>query len=495
MERPFYNEDFDLEELIKQKSDQYKMYPSDKVWKGIHGNLHSSRKWYWFSLVFFLAGLSYYTIDQLSSTSKPLAATAQDDKNTDKANTAPVTKAVIVPINKAKAKTAVIERKVVAGTAQGLVVDMYNEQLADAAEWISNNQQDIESIAQADETDIPVSPVKEKPVSNKTETLSGSLSVMARSAQHSVLPITTPQSFLLENGPIQIVAPAESVEAEKTFEELPILNNSEQEEAKRINWLQENAVYEFSRPKPKRLSWQATLTPTMNYRRLVGNKKALAATDSRSIPIAFNLQGAVDNFVNHKPAVGFELGSMFLYQVNKNLTFKTGVAFNYSRYDIQAYGSATNDVATIALNGFYGTANEALTSFTRIRNFGGNSVKDLRNEYYQVSAPIGVELLVLGKRRLQFSVGGTVQPTYLLNHNSYLITTDFKNYTREPSLVRRFNMNTSAEAFVSYKVGSYKLQLGPQFRYQLFSSYDDKYPIREFLMEYGVKLGISRSIR
>lgn len=494
MERPFYNEDFDLEELIKQKSDQYKMYPSEKVWKGVHGNLHSSRKWYWFSLVFFLAGLSYYTLDQLSSTSKPMAVAVNDEKNTDPSVSEPVTKAVIVPINKAKAKTAVIERKVVAGTARGLVVDMYNEQLADAAEQFVASNPESGSIVHNDEQDIPVTTIKEKPVLNIKALPSGNLSAMAQSAQHNVLPVTTTIP-LLETEPIQVMAAAEPVAAEKSFEELPILNSSEQEEAKRINWLQENAVYEFSRPKPKRLSWQATLTPTMNYRRLVGNKKALAATDSRSIPIALNLQGEVDNFVNHKPAVGFELGSMFLYQVNKNLTFKTGVAFNYSRYDIQAYGSATNDVATIALNGFYGTANEALTSFTRIRNFGGNSVKDLRNEYYQVSAPVGVELLVFGKRRLQFSVGGTIQPTYLLNHNSYLITTDFKNYTREPSLVRRFNMNTSAEAFISYKVGGYKLQLGPQFRYQLFSSYDDKYPIREFLMEYGVKLGISRSIR
>lgn len=494
MERPFYNEDFDLEELIKQKSDQHKMYPSDKVWKGIHGNLHSSRKWYWLSLVFFLAGLSYYTLDQLKSPAKPIASTSADE-NKDIKSSAPVTKSVIVPLNTAKAKTAVVERKVVAGTAKGLVVDMYNEQLEAQADVISATTTEEEALLVAqDAREIKTSVISEKPVSNNAYQKSGALSAMARSAELNT--IATPSVIApIATTPIEITATKELSAEDKSFEELPILNNSEQEEAKRINWLQENAVYEFTKPKPKRLSWQATLTPTMNYRRLVGNKKAQAVSDSRSIPIALNLQGEVDKFVNHHPALGFELGSMFLYQVNKNLTFKTGVAFNYSRYDIQAYGSATNDIATIALNGFYGSANESLTSVTRIRNFGGNSVKDLRNEYYQVSAPIGVELLVIGKRRLQFSVGGTVQPTYLLNHNSYLITTDLKNYTREPSLIRRFNMNTSAEAFLSYKVGGYKLQLGPQFRYQLFSSYDDKYPIREFLMEYGVKLGISRTIK
>ncbi len=73
MERGFYNEDFDLEDLLKQKSDQLKMYPSDKVWKGIHSNLHSTRRWYWLSLVLFLTGVSYYAADQLIATERARA--------------------------------------------------------------------------------------------------------------------------------------------------------------------------------------------------------------------------------------------------------------------------------------------------------------------------------------------------------------------------------------------------------------------------------------
>src|ERR1700750_510181 len=59
MERGFYNED--IEELLKEKADQYKMYPSDKVWKGIHRSLHPNRKWYWLSLILFLGAVGYYT--------------------------------------------------------------------------------------------------------------------------------------------------------------------------------------------------------------------------------------------------------------------------------------------------------------------------------------------------------------------------------------------------------------------------------------------------
>src|SRR6516225_982192 len=42
MERNFYNDDF--EELIRQKTGQYKMYPSDRVWKEIYGSLHTRRR-------------------------------------------------------------------------------------------------------------------------------------------------------------------------------------------------------------------------------------------------------------------------------------------------------------------------------------------------------------------------------------------------------------------------------------------------------------------
>src|SRR5688572_6485856 len=63
MERNFYTDDF--EELLKEKADQYKMYPSDKVWNGIQNSLHSKRKWYWIGFALLLSGVSYYAIEAL----------------------------------------------------------------------------------------------------------------------------------------------------------------------------------------------------------------------------------------------------------------------------------------------------------------------------------------------------------------------------------------------------------------------------------------------
>jgi hypothetical protein len=122
-------------------------------------------------------------------------------------------------------------------------------------------------------------------------------------------------------------------------------------------------------------------------------------------------------------------------------------------------------------------------------------VQNLRNQYFEFALPIGLEYRLWGNDKIQLNVAGTIQPTYLLNRNTYLISTDFENYTREPSLVRRWNLNTSAEIFISYKTGGLKWQVGPQFRYQLLSSYINKYPIHEYLMEYGIKIGVAKTIR
>jgi hypothetical protein len=44
MERQFNNGDF--EKLLKDNANQYRMYPSEKVWKGINSALHNRRRWY-----------------------------------------------------------------------------------------------------------------------------------------------------------------------------------------------------------------------------------------------------------------------------------------------------------------------------------------------------------------------------------------------------------------------------------------------------------------
>jgi len=260
-----------------------------------------------------------------------------------------------------------------------------------------------------------------------------------------------------------------------------------------VNWLQDYAVFQLTAAKAKRVGVQIYFSPTVNYRKLSGSSN-FPSSELKHIPLSPNIMGDVDQYVKHKPALGFEIGANMLYRSTKRLTFKAGLQFNYSRYNIQAYESLP-EVATIALSNNFAFQADTISTLSNIRNLSGYEQEQLSNQYFQISAPIGLEFRLIGNDNLQLNVAGTLQPTYLLNANSYLITTDYKNYMREPSLVRRWNLNGGLEAYISYNTGTVRWQVGPQFRYQFLSSYSRKYPIKEQLMEYGIKIGVSKLIQ
>jgi hypothetical protein len=448
------------------------MYPSDRVWKGIKRSLHSHKRRYWFGFALLLTGLSYYGIDQLIF-SEPVKQITQPVPN---ATSSEKQEAKIIPFN-----------QVLPGTLNSEKKKTYSA-YPDNSENSSGN-----SIVTID-----------KPVSNSEPVLMNQPEENTVNNDIHLGTLLAPYfaNQQIANNEIPVMDSEESLKTFFITPEVPTIqqeeyqqkDNQKEEDIQKINWLQDYAVYELAVNKPKRINWQLSFAPTMSYRKLTGTKNANIQSNSRNIPIALNIQGDVERLVNHKPALGFELGTYLLYAVSHNFSLKTGLQFNYSRYQIQAYSSAT-ERATIALNSINGLSSSSISSFTQIRNFGGYAVQDLQNQYFQLSLPLGIEVNILGSNKLQLGVAGTVQPTYLLNPNTYLISSDYKNYTKEPSLVRRWNVNTSAETFVSYKAAGLRWQVGPQIRYQLFSSYTNKYPIKEYLIEYGVKIGVTKTIR
>ncbi|HEX3935634.1 MAG TPA: hypothetical protein VHW43_13195, partial [Puia sp.] len=116
------------------------------------------------------------------------------------------------------------------------------------------------------------------------------------------------------------------------------------------------------------------------------------------------------------------------------------------------------------------------------------------NDYYQLSAPVGFELRVLGNERLQLNLAATIAPSYLLNSSSYMLSSAYTRYDKQPAMYRKLNFYAGAEAFLSYRVGNIQWQIGPEFRYQLLSSYTSKEPITENMKSYGLKIGITKPL-
>jgi hypothetical protein len=218
----------------------------------------------------------------------------------------------------------------------------------------------------------------------------------------------------------------------------------------------------------RRFGMEVYFTPTVSYRKLNDNN--------------------IDNVVTHKPDFGFELGVAAKYRVGRNVKVRGGLQFNVNRYDIKTY-NATTQMATIRLTNRFGF--DSVNTVTNYNNFSGYKSNWLENFFFQVSAPVGLELKLRGDERTQFGIASTIQPTYILGDRAYLISSDYKNYAEVPRLIRRWNVNTSFETFVAYSTGKLKWQVGPQVRYQLLSSYLKKYPVKENLFDFGLKVGVS----
>jgi hypothetical protein len=244
----------------------------------------------------------------------------------------------------------------------------------------------------------------------------------------------------------------------------------------------------------RKTSWQIYFAPSVSYRKLVGQASKYSFPYS-GFPYSANFGFAqdVNDAVRHRPAPGMELGTALLYPLSRKMRVKAGLQFNFNSYQVEAY-SYVPEIAPFGSNGPGSFANTVNTT-AYYRNFNGFDRTMLKNSRFMIALPLGLEFTLLGNDRIKFNVASTIQPTYVINNEAYLVSTNLKNYAQEPSLYRKWNVNAGAEAFLSVNTGSYSWVIGPQFRYQILSSYKNKYPIKEHLVDYGFKIGVNKRLR
>jgi hypothetical protein len=255
-----------------------------------------------------------------------------------------------------------------------------------------------------------------------------------------------------------------------------------------------NLYFVKNKRKESRFQTQYHIAPTISYRKLSENKSYLRNSPQPFSPNSYSaLYNSVNSMVTHKPDIGFEFGITEKYSVSEKVRIRAGLQFNVNRYDIKAF-HAPFALAAIALNSRRSSGVDsvwAIANYSNVEATSSNKGSWLQNYSFQVSAPVGVELSLKGNDKMQFGIAGSVQPTYVLGDRAYMITSDYKSYTHVPWLLRRWNVNTAFETFVSYQSGRTRWQIGPQVRYQLLSSFITNYPVKENLFDFGLKIGVS----
>jgi len=261
-------------------------------------------------------------------------------------------------------------------------------------------------------------------------------------------------------------------------------------------WVDNYAMY--NRPQPKKwagkLAGQMYFTPSVVYRQLTNDPNFGATSNSAPFVIPVDNQD-INNQVIQKPSIGLEVGAGIQYPIFKRVRLKTGLQLNFTRYNSHAYHNAHPVATKLTMHDYTTNSTYELFRTTPYSNKTGLSAVKLHNETYQVSLPVGVDFRLLGNEGIQWNVGVTIQPTYVVGGKSYLISSDRRNYVRETSMLNNWNMNASFETFISYKANGLTYQIGPQFRSQLFSTNSKEFAVEERLLTYGIKFGIMKTLK
>ena len=241
-----------------------------------------------------------------------------------------------------------------------------------------------------------------------------------------------------------------------------------------------------------RFDFRFYITPSISYRRL--DEKNKASNNDKNSGAALESDYKVDpsKAINQSPAFGYETGAGIGYKLNNRLTLTGGFQFNISQYKINAFLYKDEPIAVTLDEGEYASTVNAVSS---LRSIPGTDPLTIKNRYYQISMPLGLEWKILGNGRFSWGLGTSIQPTYTFDKQPLIISSNYKNYTDGSAYVRNWNINANAETFLGYATGSYRWQIGPQLRYQMLPSLVDKYPNREYLFNYGLKIGVVKQLK
>ncbi len=444
--------DFDnLEEFLQSEVNNQKMFPSDRVWNNIAKEIQPTKSWPALTVIsaIIVLSLGIATLMNYPPKTNLLSNVYVSSKHTN--SNSKIKNSTIGNIGLTKPSNLVVAR----------MIPSVNQ---------PNSHQNLVGSLSSTKSSINLKKLKYLPSINTTNTTPKQESLISTSKSLFVdtkSEIVT--SYLKAVPAVKIVFPADVKQGFTTV----IAHSASQSRS-------------FSKPKQSHhIQYEIYTTPSSSYRTLQ-NDQVLSQIEASN---ASN----VNSKVKQKAGLGTELGLGIRYQLASNLTFKTGLQFNIRQYSIDAYQTSNglasiqvvqnNKIETLGINSSFSNSS------------AGAAVTRLNNKLYQVSIPVGVDWTVFSKKRIGINIGASIQPTYSLNRNVYIISTDYKYYANGETLFRKWNINSCVNAGITYQTKNVTFSFGPQIRYQHLSTFVDKYPIKEYRLDYGIRLGMIKTIK
>ncbi len=543
MDRNFHTDDF--ERLLREKSDQFKMYPSKRIWHSVYNNIHPGQKWPSVAMCITLisalllvgylntrntssytaikkSNISYQTtafnniksaqvvdtnkIVGLASSLNPFTKKIVKNSSGFKENHAittaasvktsfftqtdpfhqhsknPVKKYQVLDIDISSEVDSLIEEK----ANIGLIVDNYKA--AREVDISTEFKKDFKINAVTDLDEFNVGNVTSKGSNEPPADKKILHTVDVESNNYSSDEFLDHE--LGNKVAIQIEKIQSRVELLKFVTNKIVVVGTDDK-----NWIDNYALY--NRPAPKKwankFDWQIYATPSVVYRTLNSSNASGSTLNATPFAISSSNQN-INSSVTQTPSLGLEVGTGLNYLILKNVRIKGAFQLNFTRYDAHAFANSHPVATKLTMHNFETkTLYEVYRSTGYSNNSGLESIK-LHNETFQISLPVGIDLKLIGNERLQWNIGATIQPTFVAGGKSYLISSDRHNYVKEASMMNRWNLNAGFETFVSFRSNGLIWQIGPQFRKQLFSTNSKTFAVEEKLVSYGIKFGISKTL-
>lgn len=509
MKNPLDRDDFEF--YLEQEVNQHRMYPSDHIWRNIQQDIHGYKKWPALTVItlFVISALVVGTI--LIKPQRQLITLAA---NTPAQKTADAgTEAKQQPAENMQEHFSPehITQQTIARVTHDIDI---TDNIKTALSAYNNNIQDF---MPAGNTAASIEPVYTSSASNNV-----AAPVTAEQKQAAAKKDAPPANSQVKNPPVFaslinlmpnddvlygnllklpksnktrlhsgfMFSKFEKIEPASPYAGLILENNFSTPVHKPFKFKPQNPRLEFS----------FYAAPSISYRRLSYNNQDMANhTYISGLPYNAGYTVDLGRTTRNKPATGYEVGAALGYKLNDILTLRGGLQFNMREYDIEAYKltpqapSSSSSMPTG--NGNTSSLGGVNVSSPTSASLNGADKITLQNRYYQVAVPLGLDVRTWKSGRFAVGVATSIQPTYIFDKDPFIITSDYKGYIDGSKLVRNWNINTALETYLSYSTGKFKWQIGPQFRYQLLSTLSGSYPIKEHLLDYGVKFGIVKSLR
>jgi hypothetical protein len=514
MERKFYTDDF--EQLLKERTDDFRMYPSKRVWHSIYNEMHPGRRWPSIAvsmvLVIVLLMLGYWNSNSSLTKTITVAAASPSLNNTPNNNASNTTtgnlpanyssialgsnqnsiQPIIAKVNNiavssiaANGNNTITSTNLAVKNTSGstyinatvnkpLQQNINNTVFINTARIKSTQPIDASNLPYGNNTDDAATTTITSNNNVSLGTTELNRVIITAPVPHAVEAILMTGADIKENNAVTVPAKKTMAAEDKAWIEDYAFHNK----SKRKKWHDRTASVIY-------------FTPGVGYRNFSSNTAEAVSTGNSFAGAGAG--GSVNDAVNQKPGVGLEIGAGIVYSAAKNIRFKAGIQANYTNYVINANETNHPTLTNVMFNDPNSGLPYMESRLSTLSNISGYKTTQVHNTTYQLSLPIGFALKLAGNNNLEWYTGATIQPTLVFGGSANLLSFDRKSYVKDPSLIRQWNVNAGIETYIHYKFAGSTLQVGPQFRYQLGSTYSKKYSLNENLYNVGIKVGLLKN--